>query len=105
MSEAIRTRPSARWDLVDLAERIQQSSPDGAERFLDAVEETLQLVASMPEMGSPWESNHPDLAGLRFVRVNRFKNHLIFYVPHMEGLDVVRILYGTRDIEALLSGE
>jgi antitoxin ParD1/3/4 len=69
MSRTIRSRPSARWDLVELAEHIQENSLVSADRFIDAVEETLQLVASMPEMGSPWESQNPKLAGLRFVRV------------------------------------
>ncbi|MFC1707767.1 DDE-type integrase/transposase/recombinase [Planctomycetota bacterium] len=42
------------------------------------------------------------LAGIRMWSIRGFKNHLIFYRPSPEGLDVVRVLHGARDIPRIL---
>ena len=44
-------------------------------------------------------------AALRRVRrwpVTGFENWLIFYLPRANGVEVVHIIHGARDIEALL---
>jgi len=39
--------------------------------------------------------------GLRAWPIDGFRNHLVFYRPTDEGVDIVRVLHGARDIEAL----
>ena len=34
-----------------------------------------------------------------------FRNYLVFYRPTMNGKDVIRVLYGGRDIETLFAEE
>jgi hypothetical protein len=44
----------------------------------------------------------PLLAGMRMFALKRFPNHLVFYLPRKNGLEVVTVLQGARDIESLL---
>jgi toxin ParE1/3/4 len=34
--------------------------------------------------------------------VKEFENWLIFYLPKRDGVEIVRVLHGARDIDALL---
>jgi toxin ParE1/3/4 len=67
-----------------------------------AVETTARQLARMPGMGTPWESDKPGLAGMRFFPVTKFRNHLLFYRPIESGIELVRVLHGARDLDALL---
>jgi len=55
----------------------------------------MEKLAASPNIG-----RHRDelLSGLRSFPTG---NYLIFYIPLEDGIDVVRILNGARDIEAL----
>jgi toxin ParE1/3/4 len=75
---------------------IAQDSPDHADRFLDRLEERLLALADFPKMG---RSRHDLQAGLRSQPVG---NYLIFYFPLADGIEIVRILHGSRDVESLL---
>src|SRR5947208_2626448 len=98
------SRP-ARRDVVEIADYLSQTSLALAARFLDAVEQTCAAAAQMPGKGSPWESDHPELAGLRFVKVIGFKNHLVFYLSAGDAIRIVRVLQGGRDIAGILEGD
>lgn len=43
-----------------------------------------------------------DLPGLRSFRVKDFANHRIFYRPREQGIEVVRVLHGARDLDNAL---
>lgn len=102
MSLEIVKHSLAKDDLAELAEFIRRRSPRTALRFLKAAERSLAHLATMPELGAVVEFSLPDeLAGLRCWRIRGFKNHLVFYRFDETTLEVVRVLYGTRDIEAL----
>lgn len=74
-------------------------------RFLDAAEEGLDQLADMPRMGVTRQYNDPDLAGVRMWRVPHFPSHLIFYRQLEDGIEVIRVLHGKRDIEAIFGGK
>jgi toxin ParE1/3/4 len=42
---------------------------------------------------------------MRRWRVRGFENYLIFYQPLAQGIDVLRVVYGTRDLPGLLMDE
>jgi len=46
----------------------------------------------------------PELEGLRSFRVEGFENHFVFYLPRESGIEVVRVLHGARDLEAIFDG-
>ncbi len=103
MTPIIRKSMQARCDLVDIADYLEQvGGLASAERFLAAVEQALGQLAGLPKMGSPWETSHPRLQGLRTWPVPGFRNHVIFYRPLDDGIDLLRVLHGSRDTNALL---
>ncbi len=59
----------------------------------------------MPGIGERRESRNPRLHGLRIWRVEGFENHLIFYRPADDGIEIVRVLHGARDIDRIFAEE
>ena len=95
--------PAANRDLDDQAAYLaSQASLETALRFYDAAGSTFGSLAAMPGIGEPWPSVNPRLAGLRVWRIKGFENHLIFYRPSDDGIDIVRILHATRDLDNAL---
>jgi plasmid stabilization system protein ParE len=75
-----------------------------AQRFLDAVESTIESLCRMPEMGAPKFFDNPKLAGLRSWPVSGFSAIRIHYLYARDELRIVRVLHGKRDIGPLLEG-
>jgi toxin ParE1/3/4 len=71
------------------------------DKFLYASEEAFRDLAAMPEMGSPREFKNSSLKALRMWSVLGFRKHLIFYLPKEDGIEVIRVLHGSRDLVAL----
>ncbi len=94
-------RPSAQRDIIECALFIAEDKPSAAERFLDAVETTVQLVAEHPRTGRVQDFGNPRLEGLRCRPVKGFKNFLVFYFPTAEGIDVFHVCHGARDLPTL----
>jgi toxin ParE1/3/4 len=102
MTSPIIRRPRARQDIVQNALYLANENPDVARRFLDAVEETVAMIAAMPEMGAPRTYRHTALKDLRSIPVHGFDKHLVFYRPLDPGIEIVRVLHGARDLAAIL---
>jgi toxin ParE1/3/4 len=75
---------------------IARDSPSRADRFGDRLEAVCQDLADMPGMGRVW----PDLGGgmRRFL----FGDYLIYYRPSADGVEILRVLHGARDIRRAL---
>lgn len=63
--------------------------------MLDAIEQKLQMLARQTALGRRREDLAP---GLRSFPAG---NYVVFYRPLSEGIEVVRILSGLRDIEGI----
>ena len=59
----------------------------------------------MPGIGAEFEHDHPALAGVRFFPVSRFRNYLVFYRPVADGIEVIRVVHGARDIDTIFREE
>ena len=105
MAATITKTPQAQRDLFELADFISQDSLDAAARFLDAAESAFHLLASMPEMGTLCRFRSLEAAGVRVWSIRGFENHLLFYRPIKAGIDVVRVIHGARDIQAIFTGD
>lgn len=101
MARQIFIRPPARQDLIDQYLFIAQGNGEAADRFLEMTDETLSDLSQMSEMGNLQKFRNPKLANVRKWRVRHFEKHLIFYRPIESGIEILRIIYATRDIEAL----
>jgi toxin ParE1/3/4 len=70
-------------------------------RFLDAVEDTIRFLTQSREAGQRCNFASDMAEGIRVWPANGFRNPLIFYRPMNEGVEIVRVLHGARDIESL----
>jgi toxin ParE1/3/4 len=95
----------ARQDVRGIADQLAQTSSRTALRFLDATEAAYTRLAHAPGLGGPYESAPPHLAGLRIWPVTGFKNYLIIYQVGADEIEIVRVLHGARDLDALLPPE
>ena len=98
--------PGGQRDLDDLARRgvEPRARPVGHggvdhHRFLDALDAACELLAEHPLIGRL----RPALP--EGVRSFPLGNYLIFYVPAADGIDVVRVIYGGRDLPGAFSGK
>jgi toxin ParE1/3/4 len=85
----------------EIAAALQVPSPQLTIRFLEAADRACERLAAMPNLGSACESSKLALAGLRYWSIRGFPKYLIFYRPLDDGIEVVRVLHGRRDIESL----
>ena len=92
-------------DLLATASYLERDDPDVARRFLRQARRTFELLADRPEIGRPRGSPEQELSGVRSWPVVGFEKHLVFYRPIRNGVEIVRVLHGARDIESLLPGE
>jgi len=100
--------PRADRDLDEQFAYIARDSRHAAVRFLAAAEETFEQLATMPELGARFHvshSGHSHLAGLRVWQIQGFEKYLIFYCPIEQGVEIVRVLHGARDIAAIFEQE
>jgi len=88
-------RPEAESDLDEIWWYIAQDSPHNADRLLDRIQERCLALADFPQMGA---SRDEIKTGLRSQPVG---NYLIFYFPLEDGIDIVRVLHGSRDVDAI----
>jgi toxin ParE1/3/4 len=88
----------ANSDIEGIALYIFNLNPVAAYRFLDALEETCEMLAEHPFVGRP----RPEFGqGVRSFPVG---NYLIFYTPSQNGIDVARVIYGGRDLPGEFRG-
>jgi toxin ParE1/3/4 len=102
MTRHVDIRERAKLDLQEQAEYFRQDSPETAVRFLEAAEQSMDTLLSMPELGSLQEYSPARWRGLRSWPIRGFENYLIFYFSRDTGIEVVRVLHGARDIPAIL---
>ena len=88
-------RPQALQDLAEIWGYIADDSPDRADSFADLIDSKLQTLARHPGMGRLRTELAPDLRSFPIGR------YVIFYLPMTNGVEIVRVLHGSRDIETI----
>jgi toxin ParE1/3/4 len=95
--------PAARNDLSHIVNYLRQTAgPDVAKRFIVQVETALKQIATQPLIGSLWHSSNPELSSLRVWTLHGFPNHLLFYLPTEDSIELRRVIHGSRDMSAFL---
>jgi toxin ParE1/3/4 len=87
---------------------ITTQPPQSAEvghRFLVAAHDTFALLATQPDMGWRWLLKRPELQQLRIFRVKTLEHILILYLPLLNGVDILRVVHGSRNLQALFRRE
>ena len=88
-------RPEAEEDILEIWEYIADDSIEEADRWLDRLDEKLSLWATQPTMGRSRDELLPGIRSMPFGR------YVVFYAPAGDGLDVIRVLHGSRDVDHL----
>lgn len=86
----------AQADLVEIAAYLLDKASAGtADRVIRGILVRLERLRAFPRSGAPRDHIRP---GLRAV----FKRpYVAYYVPTREELVVVRVVHGSRDVEAI----
>ena len=94
MTEVHKSRASS-IDLDDIWSYIAADNPDAADSFLRRILERCQSYAHQPRLGE----SRPDLG--REVRCFSVERYVVYYKPIAEGIELIRVLHGSRDIQQL----
>ena len=99
-------RPRADWDLEEQAYYYATvASPEIGHRFLAAAHETFALLATQPKMGWHCRLRRAGIEPLRVFRVKGFDRMLILYLPMIDGVEILGVDHGSRDLEGFLRRE
>ena len=93
--------PSVEDELWAIWAFIAEDNPDAATRLVEAAHETFKMLAANPELGRRGKFRHPRLRGVRSFRVSGFDKYLILYRAVSQGIQVLHVYHGARDLEAL----
>jgi len=94
---AIVLTPRANADLGEIWMFIAADNPVQADDFIDLIDAKLQNLSRQPGLGRRREEL---VAGLRSFPVGRY---VIFYLQVQDCLQIVRILHGARDLDAVFA--
>jgi toxin ParE1/3/4 len=86
---------SARGDLDEIWFYIAGDNPDSADKLIRSIASRFPMLASMPEIGRLREELAPRLRS--FV----VGNYVVFYRVIENGIEIVRVLHGARDLPAI----
>ena len=91
VSKTVRAEP----DLIECWLYIARESIPAADLFLGVVEEKCTVLGRFPKMGR----GRPELApGLRSFPIG---SYIVFYLVVDTGIEIVRVLSGYRDVDAV----
>jgi len=95
MTNRVQRTEQAELDLVEIWSYIADDNPDAADRLLAEIDEVCATLADAPHAGRLRE----DLAtNLRSLPVG---NYVVLYRPRADGIIVIRVLHGARDMPEL----
>lgn len=87
--------PTARVELEEIVDQILSDNPSAATRLVDMLERRWELLTAFPFSGGARDDVEP---GLRYVIVG---NYLSLYRVSDDGIEIVRIIHGRRDLHRL----
>jgi len=91
----LRIVASAKQDLSDIFDFIARDKPIAAANWVDKIQEKCELISETPEFGEVRPEYGPE------IRSSTLGRYVIFYRPIGNGIEVLRIIVGDRDIQSL----
>jgi toxin ParE1/3/4 len=89
---------------VQLDYLAEEAGLETAERFLDGLVSSFETLSNTPKIGALCSFSNPAIRRLRRWQVKGFENWLIFYFAKREGVEIVHVMHGARDIQNLMDG-
>lgn len=91
----IKISASAAEDLKDIWDYVAQHGENSAVKLVKEINRKFILLRDNPLVG---REQNQFLVGLRSFVI---KNYFIFYLPLEDGIDILRVLHSSRDIESI----
>jgi toxin ParE1/3/4 len=91
----LRFRPNALRDLEEIQDYIVEDNPAAAGRLVGFLRKTCVFLADNPYAGRPRPELRPDLRSFAARR------YVILYRLLGDTLEIVNVVHGSRDIEAM----
>lgn len=91
----VRISASAAEDLKNIWDYVAQHNETAAGKLIKEIKNKLLLLRDNPLIG---REQNKLLLSLRSFLV---KDYFIFYLPSDDGIDVLRVLHSSRDIESI----
>ena len=93
VSGTVRLTRQARQDLVDIGRYIAADNPERSETLIFEIQDKAAAYADHPMMGH----DRSDLA--KDIRSFPHHTYMVFYRPYRNGIQIVRVFSGYRDIQ------
>ena len=87
--------PQVKLDLIEIWSYIARNSPVAADRLMDVIDERLSRLANSPGLGQTREELGTT------IRSAPVGSYLLFYRPVENGIEVIRVLHGARNLRRL----
>ncbi|MCY7408454.1 MAG: type II toxin-antitoxin system RelE/ParE family toxin [Alkalinema sp. CAN_BIN05] len=82
-------------DLNDIGNYFAENSIEAGERFFQAFDRKCKQLVAFPSSGKRYPEVHPDIRGLLL------ENHILLYKILDDGIEILRIVNGRRDLLSL----
>ncbi len=94
MKRHIISQPAIK-DLEEIIDYFSSRNVDAGERFINEFEKKCKNLANFPNMGRSYDDIKPSLRGLPLA------GYIIFYRVIDDGIEIIRVVSGYRDLEYL----
>ena len=103
MKRAFVIWPRVEEDLTEHFAFIARDKVAPAQRLLEVARESFELLGERPWIGLPWNFKRPQLHGVHFYSMpSPYRSYVVFYRVKREGIEILAVLHGARDMEAAL---
>jgi plasmid stabilization system protein ParE len=102
---SIRFRPAAVQELDELLSRIRNADPQAAVDVEQSVRLTLELLETNPLSCTRMTFRNPSLRGLRYATVRYYPQFVILYLPTVDGVEVLRVVRGRRNLRNVVAND
>ncbi len=89
--------PKASLDLEEIIDYFASRSIEAGERFVDEFDKKCKYLANFSNMGRSYGNIKPELRGVPL------DSYIILYRVINNGIEIVRVVSGYRDLESLFA--
>lgn len=94
----VKVTDAAKEDLLEIWAYVAENNPEAANKLIKEITGKFNLLRDYPQMG---RDQSRLLVNLRSIIV---RNYQVFYLPFDDGVEIMRVLHGSRDIEGVFEG-
>jgi len=99
--------PGVGDDITNIVTLIARDNPLAARGFESAVQAALNLIATPDlNLGSPWPSALPNLEGVYYFPLSRYRGrYLIFWSQRESEIRVLYVLHASRNVSQAIADD